>query len=377
MSTKDTKAQEPTDDGALPQSSKPSHIRLRAKSLDSAGLAMAGFQGGNRTSDVHRPGRSISSRDLREFHRGPSMRTISSTDNAGFSDQGFVELYRNIWRHRHYDDDKAPGVDLGTLRRLTKEDKVAEEEHLLIETAQYMSIRQTAAVSIAVFALVTTIVVVTLVFVAGNSVAEGFLFAFYTSTTAGFGSVKIPKTPGFLFFAIVYMFVGIMLTTILASQAFQYSALRSRQASRQGDQLELAHRGLETLHLDNDDKLTPVAQRLETIQRAHDRDRLRLGNYGLKVLKSLKKFYRRSELNRFLCFSAYLVSLLLVGAIVMLALEGWTFWQAFYFATFCMTTVGTYLTGFCFGNAFCRVASSNPRQVTVITIPRAMPVLGS
>ena len=47
-----------------------------------------------------------------------------------------------------------------------------------------------------------------------------------------------------------------------------------------------------------------------------------------------------SPMGRVLSAVGYLVGLLLVGAIVMIPLEGWTLIQSLYFASFTMTTIG-------------------------------------
>jgi hypothetical protein len=138
----------------------------------------------------------------------------------GFRDlQLDVREYRGESKNEQLDGthQRPNPVDEETLLNLTKQDKAASREATVTEMAQYRSIRQTAVVSVALMLVLQTVTATSLVRAGDVSIDEAILFTMYSVTTAGFGSVDIPFTPGFLLYLVVYMLVGIGLTTVLVS----------------------------------------------------------------------------------------------------------------------------------------------------------------
>lgn len=272
----------------------------------------------------------------------------------GFRDlQLDVREYRGESKNEQLDGthQRPNPVDEETLLNLTKQDKAASREATVTEMAQYRSIRQTAVVSVALMLVLQTVTATSLVRAGDVSIDEAILFTMYSVTTAGFGSVDIPFTPGFLLYLVVYMLVGIGLTTVLASQVYLYVALVTRISKSSVDQRELADRGLnnwtqakaQCSNEENpeDENDAPAAvPHVEALKDDRRHGHLNIGQVSLSLVDRLKLFFRSSEATRCFCLTCYLVGLLLIGVIGMMSLEGWTFVEALYFSTFVMTTVG-------------------------------------
>ena len=183
-------------------------------------------------------------------------------------------------------------------QELTKSLEQASAERKLEYMARTSSIRQNARLMTAWMLLFLTLSITFFVHYGGLTLPNAMLFAVYSLTTAGFGSVKIPFTTPFLIAVVVFIFVGLASVTILAATLYQWTAWRAYMAKQ--------HKS---------------ASRKTLIGR-------------------IKKIYRSSELGRGLIVAAYLLAILWFGTIVMTFLENWNVMEAFYFATYVMTTVG-------------------------------------
>ena len=95
-------------------------------------------------------------------------------------------------------------------------EEVARDRDIQME-ARTRAIRNMAAGAIAFFILFQVVGISFLVHVGDVTIPDAMLFSIYTITTAGFGSVQIPHTPGILTFVSFYIFVGLAALTILVS----------------------------------------------------------------------------------------------------------------------------------------------------------------
>jgi hypothetical protein len=164
--------------------------------------------------------------------------------------------------------------------------------------AHTLSIQQNAKIVVAwmLFFLATSITF--FVHVGNLTVPDAMLFTVYSVTTAGFGSIRIPHTTGFLVAVIVFIYLGLASVTILAATLYQWTAWKSSTAKKS-----------------------------------------RSASYQ-SIISRGKYIYRSSESGRAAITASYLLLLLFTGTIVMMFLEDWNLAEAFYFATYVMTTVG-------------------------------------
>ena len=113
-------------------------------------------------------------------------------------------------------EDEPGGDALVVLQELADSYQRALEKRQISYMARYSSIRQSAVVSMAFMILFLVCGCAFLVsWGEGITIPESVLIAAYTLTSAGYGSVTIPKTNGFLLVFIVYIFVAISALAIM------------------------------------------------------------------------------------------------------------------------------------------------------------------
>lgn len=107
--------------------------------------------------------------------------------------------------------------NLKTIQTIGKTYERAMEEKQIDELARIHSIRQTAFVSV-LFFVVLQVGGVAFFMVKGDmSIADAALVSAYAVTSAGFGSVLIPKTTGFMIFITIYVYIGISTLAVMVS----------------------------------------------------------------------------------------------------------------------------------------------------------------
>ena len=260
---------------------------------------------------------------------GPSQRSITSEP------AGLAKIRRNVQEFRDFFGDE----DLDALQDLGREYHREVEQRRIAFKARVITIRR---MLLGTFLFMVLLLLASISFftrVGGLSIRDAILFSLYTITTAGFGSVDIPFTNGFLLFVILFLYVGIATLVILVALIYQFIALETARAKKSHDTSKLLRHGLDqlrTLHVDQTH--TDAAQ---TIQKLEERQKTPgIQNAILDAIQTAKNFYRKNEINRVLSVLLYLIGLLMVGVIAMIKLQGWNFIQAFYFSTYVMTTVG-------------------------------------
>jgi Ion channel len=105
--------------------------------------------------------------------------------------------------------------DIQICQQLDDEYERALEEREVGYTARYNSVRQSAFFS--VLFMVAYLLLGTAFFMrqADWTIADSLLFSIYTITTVGYGSPRIPRTPGFQLYIIFYVLIGIAALTIM------------------------------------------------------------------------------------------------------------------------------------------------------------------
>jgi hypothetical protein len=262
--------------------------------------------------------------------------------------------------------------DVLLLRQLNLTYQTEMEVKQISNLARYQSMQEMSFIAVLVMVLLQIIAVVLCAHFADVSVADALLFAMYTVTSAGFGSVDIPKTSGFLLYVTLYVFLGISSLAILVrqcselresqsptlfarfvqclilklslfslrtqvAQVYQYLEFENQRLNHARDKARMAREGLRTLKQIQDQEPT-----VETVIRY---DLIR----ALKTIPQPRRFVRlqtrvtkdvNPELVYALGVGGFLTSLLAIGTFAMMAMEGWTFPEALYFSTFAMTSIG-------------------------------------
>ena len=113
---------------------------------------------------------------------------------------------------------KPTKADIGVLKALSTEYRTALERKQIQSMAKFKSYRQTAMIAIAMMVTFWCMSVTVMMTVADANFRDALLFTMYTVTSAGFGTVEIPKTQGFLIWVVLSVFVGITCTAILVSE---------------------------------------------------------------------------------------------------------------------------------------------------------------
>ena len=241
-------------------------------------------------------------------------------------------------------------ADVQLLTQLYREYRNALEGKQIAFIAKQHSLRQTALIVIPTVLLQLAFGITFVTLQANVSVDQAALFCMYTFTSAGFGNVVIPKTNGFLSFAVMYVYLGISSVAILFAQVFQSLQYEAGRLQHRLDKAQFAQQGL---HLLQQMVSRGTQQKNDITDDMDQKIRLSLINamslvpqatsyttehrFGYKSIISLA---RQSRLMWTFIAPLFLMTLLLIGTFTMMGIEGWSFVEALYFSTFAMTTVG-------------------------------------
>jgi hypothetical protein len=178
-----------------------------AESIDDGGVP----ESGNIASSPHSP------RAERRLSRVPRERQDSSKFFGGFG-----QLNEAVKLHQKIGASMKDGR-YETLDIIAEESPSLSQVKMLQESkirfkARERSIRQTAAVTLFMFICYFVFAVLLVVCIGGQTVQNAFLYAVYTMTSTGFGSVKVPLTQGFLVSLIFLMLYGVACVTLLVSK---------------------------------------------------------------------------------------------------------------------------------------------------------------
>lgn len=108
--------------------------------------------------------------------------------------------------------------DLETLSTRFADVTAKVEQNATWYEAKSTSVRRITLLVLFVLVAYELPIMVVVIIIADSTLAEGLLFTGYTLTSAGFGSVEIPKDDGFLLFAVVNLFISITVLTAVVSR---------------------------------------------------------------------------------------------------------------------------------------------------------------
>ena len=168
---------------------------------------------------------------------------------------------------------------------------------------------------------------------AGWSVPDALLFTVYTVTTVGYGGPRpLPNSAAFHAFTSVYVLVGISGVTVLGAHTYQLIMLEAtrissakRRRSRREEEEEDGAGGEETTEED------PAMERFrrqfmsELEDRVRERPALdRALDETIKKFKEVKQYMETTRSGRILSVILPFVGMIMLGALVVGLIEGWT-----------------------------------------------------
>jgi hypothetical protein len=295
--------------------------------------------------------------------RSPPTASPDSVPEATASEDDFVVVAPKLFGGSSDETNVLPSLtppsslmtdeDLEICQRLDEEYERALEEREIGYNARYDSVRQFAATSVIFMFLYMTLGTVFFTQIAGWDVHEALFFSIYTITTVGYGSDKdIPTTPGFQIYVIFYIFVGIATLTIMVAQVYQCIALEASRAQHRRDKAELARRSkdlvagdgiMKSSHHSSDEgpqlRRTPSDVMMQWWG-SHVGTGETWVDKTIRAFERTRRFLRDTQVGRALSSTFPFAGLILIGAVVVGPIEGWTVVESLYFACVSLTTVG-------------------------------------
>ena len=249
-------------------------------------------------------------------------------------------------------------ADIEICQRLDQEYEQALEEREIAYTARYSSVRQSACFS--VFFMLTFLTLGTLFFLqqAEWTVGDSILFSIYTITTVGYGNLTQPTTPGFQMYVIFFIFVGIATLTIMVAQVYQCIALEASRAQHGRDKSMLSRKGLEILTrhgfgppraspnnntANNDGTASTSGTSVDNGHHHEDMEIVQPHTWvdtTWQILERCGHFFTHNEIGKGISVLFPFLGLILIGAVVVGPIEGWTVVESLYFSVVSLTTVG-------------------------------------
>ena len=243
--------------------------------------------------------------------------------------------------------------DLEMCHRLDQEFEMALEERDVAYHARYQSVRQSACFAVGFMVIFLT---ASIAFFLNETedwdVADAMLFSVYSITTVGYGNLHNPETPSFQLYTVAFILVGIATLTIMVAQVYQCVALEASRAQHSRDSGLLSNisggSGMATTRTENShNNWMPQHHRSTASVRnsvGQIGDLLHVPTRWMDRLfvyiERLMAFLRENEIGRGISVLLPFVGLILIGAVVMGPLEGWSATEALYFSVVSLTTVG-------------------------------------
>jgi Ion channel len=280
--------------------------------------------------------------------------------------------------------------DVAMCQALDMEFERAIEERQVAWTARYQSVRQSTFLSVLFMVLLIFTGTIFFLHQADSywSISEALLFSIYTITTVGYGHLDMPDTAIFQWYTICYIFLGIAMLTMLVAQVYQCVALEtSRVAVNAGDvssaRRHTSMRRWLDARVQEQRRMAAVAAATTTAttnvpdrsphdsshhtngenssstprnSNSHDNNMIFTLDHQmdqgsvwdwadvvawlLQQWDTMVTFLRDNEYGRGLSVILPFLALIIIGAVVIGPLEGWTITESIYFAVVSLTTVG-------------------------------------
>lgn len=166
---------------------------------------------------------------------------------------------------------------------------------------------------------------------AGWSIPDALLFTVYTVTTVGYGGPRpLPNTAAFHAFTSVYVLVGISGVTVLGAHTYQLimleatriSSAKSRRSRREEDdgagedETTEEDPAMERFRRQFMSELEDRVRERPTLDRALDK--------SIKKFKEVKQYMETTRSGRILGVILPFVGMIMLGALVVGLIEGWT-----------------------------------------------------
>jgi hypothetical protein len=264
--------------------------------------------------------------------------------------------------------------DIEICRRLDDEYERALEEREIGYNARYASVRQSAFLSVLFLAAYMSQGTLVYMHQTDWSIPDALFFSIFTITTVGYGKADLPETPAFQAYTICYIMVGIAALTIMVAQVYQCIALEATRAQHSRDRHAMKLKEVELLrgnmspnnggsvHSGGSSSFRRNNGGGNSTTRRHDSSgsddggNVGVGQHEIiseditnlptivelffRCMDRAKHFLHETELGRGVSVIFPFAGLILIGALVVGPLEGWTFTEALYFSVVSLTTVG-------------------------------------
>jgi hypothetical protein len=247
-------------------------------------------------------------------------------------------------------------IDLDTIKSLDEEYEKALVLREIGWNARYISVRQNAGLSTY---FMISFLIVGLVFFQLNtnwSITESLLFSIYSITTVGYGQHEVPRIAHVQLFISLYIFLGIALLTILASQLYQWVVLEVTWLQYEKDSERLVKQKKQSIRNEHDLESAMMRnhdgnQHLISQSPSHGRQSDDSSNYttklsdrffdmSIKSVNFIQSYTKDNPAGKMLVVMIPFLFLILLGATVVGSIEGWNMMESIYFAVVSMTTTG-------------------------------------
>jgi len=229
-------------------------------------------------------------------------------------------------------------ADIEICQRLDLEYERALEEREIGYNARYQSVRQSAGFSL--FFMLLYLAAGTAFFTqeAGWEIHDALFFSIYTMTTVGYGlNDNIPDQGRFQVFVIFYIFIGVATLTIMVAQVYQCVALEASRAQHARDRAEIGRKGKDVISRRSAGLSMVQEMNLDLDQQTA---RERCMDCFVRRYEKTKNFFRDNQFGRGISVLFPFAGLIIIGAVVVGPIEGWSVVESIYFSCVSLTTVG-------------------------------------
>jgi hypothetical protein len=261
-----------------------------------------------------------------------------------FSDDSLFHDEINVQQPTTLERSSSLTSDLTTLRHIFDTEYERAIEHQEISwKAKYAATRISFLISCGCMLLYLWLGCMFYRSEAGWSVPDALLFTVYSVTTVGYGGPQpLPNSAAFHAFTSIYVLVGISGVTVLGAHTYQLitleatriraGPLKKRKQSQQRDEEESTDPAMERFRRQFMSELEDRVRERPALDRALDG--------AIKRFQEVKQYMETTRSGRVLAVILPFVGMILLGALVVGLIEGWTPLESIYWSIVTLTTVG-------------------------------------